>query len=144
MPDSFIFYFHFQKSCFLPNRKALKQYLADQLLSNGKTGATLNVVFCNDEDLLEINRTHLNHNYYTDIISFDLSQPNDSFLLSDIYISIDRVRENAATHQCSFKQELHRVVFHGILHLLGYKDKEPKHAQQMRQLENQWLNAYFP
>ena len=102
----------------------------------------LNYIFCTDEYLLEINKTHLKHNYYTDIITFDLSE-SPGQIIGEVYISTDRVRDNATTLGISIKEELHRVIFHGALHLCGYKDKAPKDQKKMRAAEDGCLNAYF-
>ncbi len=99
-------------------------------------------IFCSDEYLLQINREHLKHDFYTDIITFDLSETGRQ-TIGEIYISIDRVREDAGYLGVTIKEELHRVIFHGALHLCGYKDKTPKHARQMRAAEDRCLAAYF-
>ena len=103
---------------------------------------TINFVFVSDKKLLEINRQYLKHDYFTDIISFELSQP-EMPVVGDIYISIDRVKENAAGLGVSFKSELHRVIFHGVLHLCGFGDKSKKEAILIRKKENFYLNKYF-
>lgn len=103
---------------------------------------SLTYIFCSDEYLLEINRSHLKHNYYTDIITFDLSETPEA-ITGEIYISTDRVRDNAETLCVTLKEELHRVIFHGALHLCGYKDKTPKDAKAMRAAEDRSLHAYF-
>ena len=91
-------------------------------------------IFCTDEYLLEINRSFLQHDYFTDIITFDLSEKKGD-LCSEIYISIPRVKENARSYGASFYGELHRVMAHGILHLCGLKDKTQKQAAEMRKAE---------
>jgi probable rRNA maturation factor len=102
----------------------------------------LQFIFCSDEYLLEINKQHLNHNYYTDIITFDLSETPDA-VTGEIYISIDRIKENAQTYKAPFKQELLRVIFHGALHLCGYKDKTEKDEAMMRKAEDKYLQYYL-
>lgn len=102
----------------------------------------LSYVFCTDEYLLTINRDFLQHDYYTDIITFELSEPGQP-VMGEIYISIDRVRDNAKIHQESFQRELHRVIFHGALHLCGYRDKTKKEQEEMRRKENEYLKRYF-
>jgi probable rRNA maturation factor len=123
-----------------------KTRLKAQLLSLFKKEKTalqsLNYVFCTDAYLLGINKQFLNHNDYTDIITFNLAGKKEP-VLGDIYISIDRVRDNAKTHQTTFKEELHRVIFHGALHLCGYKDKSPKDIIEMRKGEDSYLKLYF-
>jgi probable rRNA maturation factor len=92
--------------------------------------------------VLEINKQYLAHDYFTDIISFELSAP-DSPAEGEIYISIDRVRDNAKTIGEPFYRELHRVIFHGTLHLCGYKDKTAAQKKLMRQKEDEYLTSYF-
>ncbi len=100
----------------------------------------LSYVFCTDEYLLDINIQHLDHHTLTDIITFDLSDhPDSPEIEGEIYISIDRVKENAKNFKVSFESELSRVLAHGILHLCGYKDKSPEEEQLMREKENFYL-----
>jgi rRNA maturation RNase YbeY len=89
-----------------------------------------------------MNKDFLSHNYYTDIISFDLSETPGN-LIGEVYISVDRVKDNAKTHGTRLKEELHRVIFHGALHFCGYKDKKPTDTKKMRQMEDLWLAAYM-
>lgn len=107
----------------------------------GYSHQEINYIFCSDEYLLDINRKHLNHDYYTDIITFDLSELPKQ-LEADIFISIDRVRENAAEQEEEFEMELNRVLVHGILHLMGYRDKTDAEKLVMRSLENKELALY--
>ena len=102
--------------------------------------ASINYIFCSDKKLLEINQQFLHHDYYTDIITFDLSESD--YTQAEIYISIDRVKENAQTETVSFKSELHRVIFHGALHLCGYKDKSKAEVFKMREKEAFYLDIY--
>ncbi len=103
---------------------------------------SLNYVFCSDNYLLGINKQFLNHDYYTDIISFDLSEV-PGVLLAEVYISVDRVKENAKTMGNLYSNELLRVIFHGALHFCGYKDKKPADTKLMRAMEDKWLKAYL-
>ena len=96
----------------------------------------LTFVFCSDEYLLEVNRKHLDHDFYTDIITFDYT---DEVVSGDLFISIDRVRENATLNGVTFNKELHRVIVHGVLHLLGYGDKDDTEKTKMRFLEDKYL-----
>lgn len=128
-------------SFFFPGRTRLKDFILQRLKKEGKKVDQVNYIFCSDDYLLALNRTHLKHNTLTDIITFELSE-REQPLLSDIYISIQRVRENAKRFSTSFLVELHRVIFHGALHLAGYKDKSQKDAELMRQMEDQWLALY--
>jgi rRNA maturation RNase YbeY len=98
-------------------------------------------IFTSDKRLLEINRQFLQHDYYTDIITFDLSDSKST--KAEVYISIDRVKENTRIHGTSFKSELHRVIFHGVLHLCGYKDKTKKEKEEMRGMEAFYLMKYL-
>jgi probable rRNA maturation factor len=102
----------------------------------------LDIIFCDDKTLLDLNIQFLKHNFYTDILSFPLSDPGKP-LLAEIYISVQRVKENAANLDTSFNEELHRVVFHGILHFCGFKDKTQSDIRKMRAMENKLLEAYF-
>jgi len=99
----------------------------------------IQVRWLNDEELLEINKTHLNHDYYTDIITFDYSTSRK--ISGELFISVDRVRDNAAIHGGSEIQEFYRVVAHGVLHLLGFKDKTEAESKVMRQKENEVIHA---
>lgn len=100
--------------------------------------AQLSYNFCSDEYLLEVNRKHLDHDYYTDIITFDLGELS-GVIEGDIYISVDRVRANAKENASSFADELQRVMAHGLLHLIGFGDKTPKEIVAMRKAENDCL-----
>ena len=120
----------------------LKSFISDIFKSEGKQLNQLTYIFCSDEYLLQINRQFLNHDYYTDIISFDMSEHPGAPTQGEIYISIDRVKENASIQHNSIEQELHRVIFHGALHLCGYKDKQKKQQQQMRAREDYYLSRY--
>jgi probable rRNA maturation factor len=126
----------------LANRTGLKLFVQQIFKGEKKKLANLNYIFCSDDYLLNINKTHLSHNYYTDIITFDLSESPNA-ITGEIYISTDRVRDNAATLGVSIKEELHRVIFHGALHLCGYKDKAPRDIKLMRSAEEKCLNLYF-
>jgi probable rRNA maturation factor len=133
--------FNFLQPIPLRDRTRLKRFLASLFKKEKKQLGELQYIFCSDDYLLQINRQYLNHNFFTDIITFDLSEKDQS-INAEIYISVDRVRENAREFGCSLRQELHRVMFHGALHLCGYKDKKPKDAQLMRQMEEKWLGLY--
>lgn len=102
---------------------------------------SLNYVFLTDEELLEINRQSLNHDTYTDIITFDLSD-SEGMIDGEIYISKDRINENAMTYKATFEEELTRVISHGVLHLMGYKDKEEVDIQKMRNAENESIKLW--
>ena len=139
--------FNFLQPITLRDRTRLKQFLVSLFKKEGKSLGELQYIFCSDDYLLDINRQYLNHDYYTDIITFDLS---DTFGLADgghsinaeIYISVDRVRDNAQEFGSSLRQELHRVIFHGALHLCGYKDKSPTQEKEMRKMEEKYLTLW--
>lgn len=108
----------------------------------GKKLESLSFIFCSDNYLLEINKHFLKHDYYTDIISFDLSEPKSALISGEIYISVDRVKENAKDMRISFEEEMKRVLFHGTLHLCGYRDKRKADVQQMRVKEDEYLKLF--
>ena len=130
------------KSATLGNRTALKSFLEKQIKKEGLVIENLQYVFCSDKYLLDINKQFLAHDYYTDIISFDLSEQKGQ-LIGDIYISVDRVKENAKTMGTTQGNELLRVIFHGALHFCGYKDKKPVDVKLMRSMEDKWLKAFL-
>ena len=116
----------------LPRALAIKSTIFDYIKAAGLTLGFLEYVFCSDEFLLEINKEYLGHDYYTDIISFPLeSNP----LEANIFISVERVKDNAQKYKQDFKTEIIRVVGHGLLHILGFNDGSPEEKQEMRQQE---------
>lgn len=141
MPHT-IFFNNADRSTSLRSRTELKTFINKQCLKEGVHIETLQYVFCSDTFLLDINKRFLNHNFYTDIISFDLSEQKGR-LIGDVYISIDRVKENAKTEGNLYTHELLRVIFHGALHFCGYKDKKPADQKTMRSMEDKWLKAYL-
>ena len=102
----------------------------------------INIIFCSDDYLLKMNIEHLSHDYYTDIITFDYCY--DKEVLGDLFISLERVLENAKTNNVLYISELCRVIVHGILHLCGYKDKTLEESSLMRSKENHYLSLYVP
>ena len=133
--------FHILQPISLEERTRLKQFLITLFKKEKKPLAELSYIFCSDQRLLEINRQFLQHDFYTDIITFPLSDPGQP-ISGEIYISVDRVRDNAREFGSSIKRELHRVIFHGALHLCGYKDKSPKDEKLMRKMEDKYLTLY--
>ena len=129
--------FSFQTNYPLKSRTKIKQWIKQLIEAKGKKTGNITYIFCDDEYLLEVNKQYLQHDYYTDVITFDYVE-ND-LISGDIFISTDRVRENALAFGSSETEELHRVIIHGALHLLGLKDKSEKEASQMRQAENEAL-----
>ena len=135
--------FHYQNTQLtLTQKNSIKAFVATIFQKEKKTLQQLDYIFCTDAFLLEINSQFLNHDDYTDIITFDLSEA-PSAIIGEIYISIDRVKENAKLFKTNFKQEALRVIFHGALHLCGYKDKTKSEKAMMRAKEEQYLQAFF-
>lgn len=136
-------YFFFQDTKFgLQHRTVLKKFIESIFKKEGRELESLNYIFCTDKSLLKINQQYLQHDDYTDIITFELS-PKGEPVLGEIYISVDRVRENARLLGSSFKSEIHRVLFHGALHLCGYKDKSAEEKSKMTARENFYISKYW-
>jgi rRNA maturation RNase YbeY len=134
--------FHFLTPCALADRRMLKGFIVSIFKKEKRPLESILFVFCDDKTLLSLNVQFLKHDYYTDILSFPLSAPRKP-LIGEIYISVQRVRENAANLDSSFREELHRVIFHGILHFCGFKDKTQADIRLMRKKEDKYLDAYF-
>ena len=120
----------------------LKTFIVTLLEKEGVKNSTINYIICSDDYLLDINQQYLQHNYYTDIITFDLSENARLHLEGEIYVSLDRVKDNALTEGIDWKTELYRVFFHGVLHLCGYKDKKPADIKIMRAKEDEYLALF--
>jgi probable rRNA maturation factor len=108
-----------------------------------RTLQSLNYIFCSDRFLLSLNKRYLRHKTFTDVITFDLSEPDQKSIVGEIFISIDRISENAKEYSTSFENELHRVMIHGVLHLIGYGDKKTAEKTQMRKKEEAYLSLYL-
>ena len=126
----------------IKERKFLKKFISSIFKNEGAKVELLNIIFTTDYELLKYNRLYLKHNTLTDIITFDLSQ-NKKKVSAEIYISYDRVKENALSFNTSYTKELHRVIFHGVLHLCGYQDKILKDKKCIRKKEDHYLELYF-
>lgn len=124
----------------LPSEEKLVRWLEDLADNESKTIIQVSYIFCSDEYLLQINKEYLNHDYYTDIITFPYKQNND--IESDIFISVDRVRDNAASYKTTFDQELLRVIVHGLLHMVGYGDKTEDDQKKMTEMENLYISRW--
>jgi probable rRNA maturation factor len=122
----------------LKRKTALKRWIKDCILAENKTPGDINIIFCSDEHLLEMNRTHLNHDYYTDIITFDFTVLD--CVSGDLYISHDRLKENSMTNKVTLANETYRVIIHGVMHLCGYKDKTKTDIAIMRSKEEKYLD----
>lgn len=118
----------------------LKNWIKATIQSETKILGNISYIFCDNNYILEINKKYLNHDYFTDIITFDYSENN--VISGDIFISIETVKQNANHYKTTFEEELHRVIIHGILHLCGYKDKTPTDKKIMRKKENFYLNEF--
>ena len=121
----------------LDKKIKVRNWIEKILKQEGKTAGAISYLFCTDDYLLGINREFLQHDFYTDIITFDYSDKNK--IEGEIFISIDRVKENAKTFKQPFEKELMRTIIHGILHLCGYSDKSPKDKKRMTAKENEAL-----
>ncbi len=123
----------------LSNSRKTKSWIRKVIGLESKKLEHLNYIFCSDQSLLSINQQYLNHDTFTDIITFDNSDDSES-IEGDIYISVERVRENAAELKTDFEEELHRVLIHGVLHLIGYGDKSAREKSTMRKKEDAYLS----
>ncbi len=124
----------------LPRQKALvSSWIKKRITEADYTFTSLSIIFCSDEYLLQMNIQHLEHDYYTDVITFDNSEPNSKTIDGEIYISLDRVKENATQFTEPFKKEVLRIIAHGVLHLLGFGDKTPTEKSEMTKAENDFL-----
>ena len=134
-------YFHTEDIKFTLKKKTiLKKWIASTINKKKRLLGELNIVFCSDDFLLDINKQYLQHDTLTDIVTFDYSKEDIQIPVSgDIFISIDRVKENAKKFSKDFESELHRVIIHGTLHLLGYKDKTKPHKLEMTNQEDRCL-----
>ena len=143
-----ISYFSEDTAFVLNNKRLVSKWLKEVAARNGHTIGAINYIFCSDPYLLEINRNFLGHDYLTDIITFDNASdyagvyPPEA-LSGDIYISIDTVRYNAEAYKEGFERELHRVIAHGLLHLIGFDDTTAKLRKEMRAQENKALDLWF-
>jgi rRNA maturation RNase YbeY len=129
--------YNYETNFVLKNEELTSSWIQNCILEEGFTLGEVNYIFCDDAYLLKLNIEFLNHDTFTDIISFDNTL--GKLVNGDIFISVDRVKENAKTFNTSFDNELHRVMIHGILHYLGYKDKSEEEKKVMRSKENQHL-----
>jgi len=131
---------NYETDFILNNELLFIKWLSEVILSENKTEGEINYIFCNDSYLLELNQKHLQHDTFTDIISFDYSERNK--ISGDIFISVERVKDNANEYNVSFEEEIKRVMVHGVLHYCGYKDKTDDDAVVMRNKENEKINMF--
>jgi rRNA maturation RNase YbeY len=134
-------FFSEKKTFKINNKKKLRLLFKEVCKQEKAVLSFVNCVFCSDEYLLKINKKHLEHNFLTDIITFDFSEKKNQ-IEGDLYISVDRVKDNAKKYKDTFLDEITRVVLHGLLHLIGYNDKTEKEKKRMRVLENKYVSLY--
>jgi len=132
--------FNYELEFQLENEELFSSWISNVISSENKKEGDINYIFCDDEYILEINKQYLDHDYYTDIISFDYSVGNE--LYGDIFVSIERVRENAVEFDVTFDEELKRVLAHGVLHYCGYKDKTEEEELIMRSKEDEKIKMF--
>jgi rRNA maturation RNase YbeY len=132
--------FNYETEFIIENEEAIATWLSRIIVSENKKEGEINYIFCDDEYLLKINLEYLNHDTLTDIISFDYSMGNE--LNGDIFVSVERVRDNANDFKVSFEDELKRVLVHGILHYCGYQDKSDEDEKIMRSKEDEKLAMF--
>lgn len=133
-----IYFFNQDIEFNLKYKRKLKQWIKSVVTSHRKTVGTVNYIFCSDSEILNINQKYLNHDYFTDIITFPYNEGD--FVSADIFISIDTVKSNAHKFNKQFSNELYRVMIHGILHLLGYQDYTNEEKVLMRRKEDTYLD----
>jgi rRNA maturation RNase YbeY len=138
--DSTIYFFSEDTSFKLPDELKTTAWVVNTITKEGMLPGEINYIFCSDVYLHKMNVDHLNHDTFTDIITFNYCE--DDVVNADVFISIDRVKENAETFKCTFEKELNRVMIHGVLHLLGYDDKSEDLKQTMRAKEDFYLNLH--
>ena len=124
-----------------PSKRLLKAWIKEFVSNHGKKVGELAFVFCSDDKILEVNQGFLQHDYYTDIITFDYCE--GEIISGDIFISVERVLENASLHQVNYTTELLRVLSHGVLHLIGFQDKEEKNKVEMTRNEDLCMSLFF-
>ena len=129
--------YYFKDVTVSKNNLCAKYKLEEFILNEKKIAKEINFIFCKDNYLQKINEEHLQHVDLTDVITFEHSQGNN--LIGDIYISVERVKENASKFSVTFKSEISRVMIHGVLHLIGYNDKSKGQKEKMRKMENKFL-----
>lgn len=132
--------FNYENDFVIENEVVYQDWISKIISSEGFLEGEINYIFCDDEYLLNINVEYLNHDTYTDIISFDYTVGN--LVQGDIFVSIERVAENASNYNVSFENELRRVLSHGILHYCGFKDKTEEDAKLMRQKEDEKIALF--
>jgi len=132
-------YFHTEDLHFnLPEKRITRNWIYSVILSYNRVPGDINFIFCSNDYLLEINKSYLNHHYYTDVITFNLAEGAE--ISGDVFISVDKVKENAKVWNVSFKSECLRVMIHGVLHLLGFDDNNEESRKEMKEMEDKALS----
>lgn len=135
--------FHYaDKQLNIADKTGIKEIVENLFSLEKKKLDHIDYIFCSDDYLLEINKQYLQHDFYTDIVTFDLSE-NKEETIGEVYVSLDRIKDNAEKLQQPLKNETLRVIFHGALHLCGYKDKSDKDSKLMRSKEEEYINLYL-
>ena len=131
---------YFNEDVSLPKlkKRIISGWIKEVISSEEKKSGDISFIFCSDAYLLEMNKKYLNHDYFTDVITFDYVEGD--LISGDIFISVDRIRENAITFSTSFENEMYRILVHGVLHLVGYKDKSSTDKDLMTNKENIYIN----
>lgn len=132
--------FFYETDFTIKKSKSWKEKIQQVVEAENHSTEEVNYIFCDDAYLLQINKDFLQHDYYTDVIGFQYSESGP--LVGDIYISVERIKENAETNKVNYENELARVMIHGILHFMGYKDKSPEDEEKMREGEEKYLSIF--
>jgi probable rRNA maturation factor len=139
--DAEINFFSEEIKFLLKDKIRLREWIYEVVKKEKKDIEFINYIFCSDAYLLKLNKTYLQHNYFTDVITFSYDE-GEKQLKGDIYISIERVKENAKDYSRTFYNELHRVMIHGVLHLIGYEDNTDKERELIRKKEDKYLSMF--
>lgn len=129
-------------NCRVSDKTKLRSWIKNVISYEGKKLKSISIILCSDEYLLQMNKSYLNHNYYTDVLTFDLSE-NQNEIAGDIFISNDRIIENARKYKVSTQDELKRIILHGVLHLIGYIDSSREEKGKMKEKEDHYLARYY-
>lgn len=141
MQDQKIYFFNEDCNYILKGKQKIRSWIDETITKEKKRPGSINYIFCSDDYLFEINETYLNHTYFTDIITFDNSESSEE-ISGDIFISIERIKENAVIFKSKLFLELLRVIIHGILHLIGYHDLSKAEKEIMRAKEDYYLSLF--
>lgn len=138
--ETLIQFFYEEVEFILNEEDTIRNWIRDSITSEGKEAGVINIIFCNDNYLLDLNLRFLDRDTLTDVIAFDYNEDDVGLTSGDVFISIERIHENARKFGSSDERELNRVIIHGILHLCGYTDKSSEEKQDMTALEDKYLS----